>query len=415
MDDILTSLSYSLISNKRFAITSNNPIKSSDKFTNYLINHELFMSNLQDESTTLKSIDSESLNQYENFNFAVIDLLQIDSTIELIKRMIYKKDEFYHLKNLIIWQNLQLLSDSQFKLLYKLILQLDQFEMIENYNNNKIVIEIDKFDNIDTDQTHIEIIKPELFSIVLFLDVNLYSNKIYMLLKEKFWFSIYWNTEEGVKNGIEKVKTKVDSDIGYTEMILKLRNKLDTVFVAPDIKRYIYSLAVFTRCHRLASISPKTVRISTQVIDYVLDLSKVIVLWNNKDQFLSKKQGQISNSTVENQELYVTPTVVKTAFKKVCYWLVDWEYNKQFLPKQTQKQETESTDQVSEVHQEQDKLSEYNKQLQIAFLTGDWYGCDYYYVDKYLKKHENELKRDSSTGYTNKLIDDVLNSVRPPL
>ncbi|RLV96491.1 hypothetical protein JA1_000110 [Spathaspora sp. JA1] len=306
--------------------------------------------------------------QFTTEQIAIIDLSKVHTTIDLIHQMTYTDEEHNnqtYLKNIIIWRNVQQLSLTQHKSLYKLILQLDQYEK-NPLDNSPISISIE-------DQ-ELEIYKPELFTIILVLDYKLYQNKLYVYLKEKFWFSINYVVDVDLA---QEEDTTIERHDSYQQYILDSRKKLPLVYVAPDIKKYIYSLIVHIRCNRLASLAPKSVRMPTMTIDYVLDLCKALIVYKNVP------------------EMYLTPDYVKIAMRKIGYWLVDWEYNEKFCK-----------------DQEED---EYYKRLEIDMLTGDWFGSDYFYANEYIKHSRAQLDKDSPTGFTNRIVEDVLTSVRPPL
>ncbi|EGW30424.1 uncharacterized protein SPAPADRAFT_63270 [Spathaspora passalidarum NRRL Y-27907] len=356
MDNLYTALTLSLISrNKCFAISH-------------------IHDDTEDLSTDYSSIVSNSfttnvlINQcnFTKEQIAIIDLSQVHTTIDLIQQMTYidSSDNHTYLKNIILWQNVQHLSLAQHKSLYKLMLQLDQYEA--NPSENYPI-------SISIEDRELEIYKPELFTIILILDYKLYHNKLYIYLKEKFWFSI---------NYVINVDSTQEYSAGkrhesYQQYILDSRKKLQQIFIAPDIKKYIYSLIVHIRCHRLASLSPKSVRVPTMTIDYVSDMCKALLVYK------------------EVPEMYLTPDYVKIAMRKIGYWLVDWEYNEKFCK--------ENDD------------DEYYKRLEISMLTGDWFGSDYFYANEYIKHSRAKVDKESPTGFTNRIVEDVLTSVRPPL
>ncbi|KGR07430.1 hypothetical protein MG3_04707 [Candida albicans P78048] len=363
MENLYTALSISLITDdKRFVIVSDDSNKAIPKFTSMLVN----------------------TCSFDTSQYCVIDLLNVHTTIDLIHQMTNFRDNQYFLKNIIIWQNVQYLTTNQHKSLYKLILQIDQFGL-RGVRGKPIDIAIGN-DEI------ISINRPQLFTIIMAFDYKAFSKKLYIYLKEKFWFAVNYNN---VEEEDEQESDGLPQDSQYQETILGLRNSLADVFISPDIKGYIYSLIVFTRCHRLASLSPKSTRLPTMAIDYMHDFCKCLALWKNQSKL--------------NQELFITPAYVKLAFRKIGYWLVDWEYNEMFA------KDTQSSVLVDDDSNTLNNEIDYQKRLEISMLTGDWYGSDYFFVNEYLKSSKSKLDKKSSTGYTNKIIEDVISSVRPPL
>ncbi|KAG7660846.1 uncharacterized protein J8A68_005663 [[Candida] subhashii] len=381
MNNLYTALSLSLIANnKRFAISSSN------------------------SNITIPSFKHQILQQQCKFKpsqIAIIDLLQIHSTIDLINQMVYSENECdeydddnendeteVYLKNIIIWQNVQHLSINQHKSLYKLLLQLDEYEMnIAKFCTHRLSTSV----AITIENQEFKIIKPEVFTIICFLDYNLYqSHKLYIYLKEKIWLSINYHDE-----GANQISLSPLSE-PYLDYIVRLRKQMSEIYVAPDIKRYIYSLIVHIRCHRLASISPKSVRVPTMTFDYITDFCKALVLFK------------------DIPERFVTPDYVKIATRIIGYWLVDWEYNRMFSdtikkPRHIDEEEEEGNG------DEDSRQLDYLKRLQITILNGDWFGCDYFFVNEYLKHSKALFDNESPTGYSNKIIEDALTTVRPPL
>lgn len=375
MNSLYTALTLSLIANnKRFVVSSYN------------------------SNTTIPAFVYQILQQQcklKSSQIAVVDLLQVHSTIDLINQMVVSVDDNtdgeLYLKNVIIWKNIQHLSTSQHKSLYKLLLQLDEYEMnIARLRCDKLLTVF-----ITIDNQELKIHKPEVFTIVSFLDFDhCQTHKLYVYLKEKFWLSINHN---------EYHDTQVPPPLresSYFDYVLGLRKQMPTqIYIAPDIKRYIYSLIVHIRCHRLASISPKTVRVPTMTFDYICDFCKALILFKNIP------------------ERYVTPDYVKIATRIIGYWLVDWEYNRMFslMNRKHKEEEEEEKLTLANVMAKLGEELDYLKRLEIVILNGDWFGSDYFFVNEYLKHAKSKFDGDSPTGYTNRVIEDVLTIVRPPL
>lgn len=344
MNNLYTAVSLSLINRKRFVITTN------------------------DTGQLISNFQKLILQRHCQFqNICVIDLEEFTTIEELVEECTVVKDEEYTFKQVIIWKNLQKLDKSEQKLLYEFLIQIDNYDTTRDKNANYCMI------------GDIKIMKPDLFLVIPVLDLKYYKLKLNQYLKERFPFLInYYYTS--FDNMIGEVAL-IPAHDNYKLLINKLRSKVAKVYVAPDIKRYIYSLVIFTRQHRLCSLSPKETRLSTRSIDEIRLLSQALALWNDP--------------TGEN--LFVTPDTVKVSMRRIGYWLVDWEYNTEFT--------TKSSSDTQELH----------KRLQLTILVGDWYGSDYSCAEKYIESYESKPSKASPTGYTNKIIDEVLTITRPPI
>ena len=357
MNNLYTALTLSLVNRNRFVITTNDPKQLIPNFQSVILQQQC-------------NIDHGDLT--------VIDLNDyVDKTItDLVLDISSYYDGVYTFKLVVLWKNLQTVPASFQRQLYELILKIDNFDTNGSKGNT--------YSQVDD----LRIERPDLFIIIPVLDVALYSTKIFQYLKERFSFLINYNytsLEDIMSEAklIEKFPSEKPQPIlSYIQYIQILRANRPRIFMSPDIKRYIYSLVVFTRLHRLCSLAPKQTRMSTRSIDEIRDLSIALTLWMN----------------FQNPSKYfVTPDTVKIAMRRVGYWLVDWEYNTMFRYKSP------------------DDATEMEKRLQISILVGDWYGSDYSSVEKYIKLFHSKLSKSSPTGYTNKIIDDVLKQVRPPI
>lgn len=347
MNNLYTAVSLSLINRKRFVITTND-------VNNLLIEFQ--------------SLILQQICQFDHENIGVIDLLQHTTIESLIEATTIKKTTNYGhdfvFKQIIIWKNLQKLSKSDQNQLFEFLLQIDNYDTNGKKNLNYCIINDQK------------IIKPDLLLIIPVLDLQYYKLKLNQYLKERFTFLInYYYDSSSSRQSIDDIN-KPDN---YPQLIANLRLKLPQVYVAPDIKRYIYSLVIFTRQHRLCSLSPKETRLSTRSIDEIRLLAQALTLWMNQNQ---------------QKNLFVTPDIVKISMRRIGYWLVNWEYNDEF------------TSQSS---------PELYKRLYLTILVGDWYGSDYNCAEKYIKSFESKPCKNSPTGYTNKIIEEVLIKTRPPI
>lgn len=324
--------------------------------------------------------------QFEDHQIANIDLLDFlldvdplaSISTELMERIInVEKDGLRTFKNVIILRGMQRLSASSQKCLYEFISMIDQFDTNESQGNCTV-----KFNDY-------VIQKPELFVIIPILDDKLYHDKLLQYLKEKFWFCIHQkvNVDEEIAPNFQSWSMPL-AHSSYEENVIFLRDQALKVHVAPDIKRYIYSLVVHSRNHRLTSLAPLQSRLLTRAIDEIRDLCVALVAVQNYN----------------TDELFVTPDHVKVAMRKVGYWLCDWECNPLFTPPSKPQK-----------HQGFDESVEYQKRMEIKMLTGDWYGSDYTYVERYIEKMRSVKDENSPTGYTNQVIEDVIAKVHPPI
>lgn len=349
MENLYIALSLALLRNQRFTISTNST--QTTTFFNKLV--------------------VQNLCQFDKNQVCEIDLLDVfehKSLDHLLIAMTNYSDNEYVFKNVIIWKNVSKLSKDHQKELYGFITKIDK------YNMNASRLDYDPH----VAMNNLEIRRPELFTIVLMVEHKNHEQKIFQYLKEKFWFSTNYEFLSE-QECITEASSIEYSSPSYYKLISSLRHNWSSIFVSPDIKRYIYSLIVHVRNHRLASLTAMQTRLPTQTIDSVRDLCIALVLWQVED------------------ELYVTPDFVKVALRKIGYWLVDWEYNTTYTSEQSE------------------ETLEYQQRLEISMLTGDWYGCDYAHIRKYLMESKSNPDQSSPTGFTNRIIEDALRTVRPPL
>lgn len=350
MDNLYIALSLSLLRNRRFTICSNSAQTTS--FFNKLI---------------VQQVCQFEKNQVCEIDF--LDVFKHKSLDHLLIAMTNYADNEYVFKNVVIWKNVAQLSKEHQKELYGFVTKIDKYDM------NASRLDYDPH----VAMNNLEIRRPDLFTIVLMVEHQHYEHKIFQQLKEKFWFSTNYEFQSE-RECITEASAIVYSAPSYHKFISALRRDWSSIYVSPDIKRYIYSLIVHVRNHRLASLSAMQTRLPTQTIDAVRELCIALVLWQ-----------------VVEDDKYVTPDFVKVALRKVGYWLVDWEYNTKYVTEQG------------------DDSSEYLKRLELSMLTGDWYGSDYAHIQKYLAESKSKPDQSSPTGFTNTIIEDSLRAVRPPL
>lgn len=391
MESVYTALSISLITNKRLAVCCDNAVESTNHFIDRILQPCGF-------------------NQSQ---YIVIDLLKHKSIEDILHHATIEVNNGLQFRSIIIWQNLQHLDHIRQKQLYNLLLQMD------NYGKHSSRTKENLPTTIKCDGIVFEVVKPLLLTIIPFLEFDLYDQKIYPYLKEMYWSSVTFPLVSEYNNNVNFIPN-------YQSTLLNLRSKLNTVYMSPTIKSYIYSLIVFIRCHRLASLAPKLVRVPTSTILYVQDFCKSLVLWRRQlqlsrtsmsDTVVSHDENELQKTATaavdleleEETELFVTPEYVKIAVKNIGYWLVDWETNRKFANTEDLKRDPDITSKT-----ETEKVLD-NKKLEISMLTGDWYGSEYYCANELLKGYKAIRDSDSPTGMTNRIVDDAIEEVRPPL
>lgn len=320
-----------------------------------LLNNENFVINSQGNILpTLEKI----INDYD-FSYKILDLSQVENTGEFIDEITYDKNGL-HIYEIVVLKNLDRIGDSFQRDLVRL------FNGLKEYDSNLSRLE---------PKDHVVINGKKIFKSEYrcFIGINTISEtpvKLYKNLKECFWFSQF----EQEKAEDWKV---IDN---YRETLSLVRQNIDNVYMSPEILSYITSLIIHTRNHRLNTINQIQTRLHTNTIEKIIKLSKSIVAWKNPN----------------TKDLYLTPQICQLAFRKIGYWLVDWENSQIF-------------------NSIQDKDSEKRRQLIINMLAGEWYGSEWKYVKQYMKDHESKFDENSNTGFTNSIIEDVIINVRPPI
>lgn len=219
--------------------------------------------------------------------------------------------------------------------------------------------------------------KPEFFLVILVVKLGRHLPKIHPQIKDRFWFAQYCHLHNSHRHA--QHHKPQDGTLNGRKEVLNGRQALPTVFVNAQVQEYVCSLLVFTRSHRLCSIAPSTTRLTFRALEGVMRLAKSLVVL---------RSGTGSS-------LFVTPEYIKVAYRKIGYWLVDWETNALF----------------SDTSPE----NEYRKKMELTILTGDWYGSEWDTAKDYMEKFESTEDKSSTTGFTNMVVEDVLKSVRPPL
>lgn len=289
-----------------------------------------------------------------------VDLQDLDVDFERITESMVKEDGVLH--NIIIWKNLENL----------------QLDLGKKRNLLRVLDQLSRYGKVSSrglDEQPLQfggqmVQKPPLCVVIPVIQNGEHMPRINPQIKSRFFFSqLYLPTE----NDTIKLFTS-------QQLILEMRELMKTVYVKATVQEYVFSLFVFTRSHRLCSLAPLTSRPPLSGREDVLLLARALVAVQHFGH---------------DEALYMTPEHVKVAYRKVAQWLVDWETNPIFNGTA-----------------EEDS---YRKKMEVSMLTGDWFGSEWRYVDNYLTKNASTKDENSTTGFTNPLIEDVLMSVQPPI
>lgn len=338
MEHVQSALAISLIAERNFVVQTNR--------------YQLFV---------------DAFSQILRLHFGFHDIVEIDlkqaydsgNCEEIVDAMV---NEDGKLHRVVIWKNLELLDTKNLRCknaLVKILSELEQYDTLASRHNKADRFPFGKY----------SVTKPDLFVVIPVIQIGTRLPKIHQHLKERFWFSQSCFMSEKPHQRLLLLSG---------DEILQARLLLPSVYAKPTIQEYILSLLVFTRSHRLCSLAPLTTRPTSRTLDSIMELSKALVVWKNRHK---------------TQTLFVTPEYCKVAYRKIGYWLVDWETNQLFNGKE----------------------DEYRKQMEISMLTGDWYGSEWKCVEDYLEKHTSAEDKSLSTGFTNRVVEEVLGSVMPPI
>lgn len=307
------------------------------------------------------------LELYGVTDIVEIDLLQCENDFyhHITDQMVIREEGMQpKLHEIIIWKNLESakLDFERKNSIVQIFNELEQYNTLRSRNrNNDEPFKLGNF----------MVLKPEFFLVIPVIKSSRSLPKIHQHIKDCFWFAQYCYLKEQHDRHMqgEDARSKV----------LKGRIALLNVFAKPQIQEYISSLLVFTRSHRLCSLAPLTTRPTLRAKDRIMELAKALVVLRGDQE----------------TQLFVTPEYVKVAYRKIGYWLIDWETNALFNDGSVE--------------------SEYRKRMEITILTGDWYGSEWNSAEKYMEKFASTEDKNSTTGFTNFVVEDVLLSVHPPL
>ncbi|CAH2353614.1 hypothetical protein CLIB1423_11S03730 [[Candida] railenensis] len=373
MDNIYTSLSLSLIAEKRFSLNCKNGKATIDSINEYI---------LIPSSLRFLDIDLSEIFENNDGEIHIDDLITKEPVI-------------------IFWRNADKITSDQQMTLVKFLNEFDEYDTNEsrlkksnpNASVPAIVIENSSTTSSTTTPATSNSSYKYPLTIILVIENNL---NIIQQLRYKFWFCQYYS-----RHSLLRTPTDI---IGrhYLSRLRKVQQK--TVFVAPDIQRYIYSLIVHTRNHRLCSISPMETRLPTMTIQSVQLLAETYVRWTS-----------LTHPIEDSSILFVTPDVCKIVMRKVGYWLINWQKN---LGKKTSARKEEGDEEYivdnDRIHRlneaEGNKQTERIEMLKIASLGGDWYGTDWKFIQNYIQRCEGKGKEEY-----NVIVEDALHKVQPPV
>lgn len=350
MDSLYEGISLTLLGRKKLAVLTDS-YENTEKLVLEILRREC-----QFREEQVGIIDVFKLLQEGGLNDLIRLMTVLDSNTGEIS-----------LRKVIIWKNLEALSKEQQKRgIYHLLNEIDQYST----NSSKM------FPQKQILLGDYLVIKPDIFTIIPILELASVHVQMSQYVKEHFWFAVR------MYGMSQPLKLSQDSSLlpDYENSILWLRDKiLPQVYIASDIRRYIYSLIIHARNHRLCSFAPIRSRLTTLSIENVTLLAACLRVFEKRS----------------TDRLFVTPEYCEMAMRKIGYWLIDWE-------------------QESSVASGNDGNSktEYWNRLEVASLTGDWYNSDYRYVKEYVKQCKTDP---NPTNYVNRIVEDAIAAVRPPL
>lgn len=305
---------------------------------------------------SLKCLASEGFNIDD---IVEVDLQALDVDFNAIAETIINPEGFVY--SMIIWKNLETvkLDFDRKRNLLRVLDELSRYGKVSSRNTDHEPFQLgDRM-----------VRKPPICILVPIIVNGTHMPKINPQIKSRFFYSQLYIPQDGDESKLQS--SEVD--------ILLARCRLETVFVKATVEEYAFSLFVFARSHRLCSLAPLSSRPPLSARENVLLLAKALVVARSAD----------------DERLFVTPEHVKVAFRKVASWLIDWETNPLF-----------SGD---------GEKDDYRRKMEISMLTGDWFGSEWRHVENYITKNTSKPDNNSTTGFTNPLVEDVLLSVQPPL
>ena len=264
--------------------------------------------------------------------------------------------------SITFWTNVDLCSPNQQRHLVKALLEIDHYDTNES---REARARQRRTQPLQT-QTR-QAFEPTIVLVISDPD------RIIQSLKLKFWFAqVCWKFDTW------------DPPQDWLKQLSLAKAEYSKVFMASEVQRYIYSLIVHSRNHRLCLVSPMLSRLPTLAIESIADLAKAIVVWTAERD---------TRSDTAPRRLFVTPDVCKIAMRKIGYWLINWRA-----------QEMKRLPRELKVQHEQRNSTRYD------MLLGDWYGSEWDVVQRYIS-----LSKEKERDEWNVIVEDTIANVQPPM
>ncbi|RLV85512.1 hypothetical protein JA9_001926 [Meyerozyma sp. JA9] len=413
MNNLFTAFSVAVISQLRFALFTDSVDSAVESLTGQII-------------------------KFYKASYVVVDMNEEPSEeklVEMITQAPQDGGEVPELVNIVVFKKLEATSASYQRKIIHFINALDSY----NTNSSRLQPQPIQFERSKAS-------RPQIFMIIPVIKRQEDGTPPQLVphLRHKFAFSQFYNAVDG-----DSVAVSVAPDL------LALRSLVDQVFVSPEIRGYIYSLLVHIRTHRLCSLNSMGARPPTGTLDWVRMVAAAMVVWNehvgpkearektdtksaetsgekeeteeteteksetektetektdtektdteksDTEKTDTEKSGDEASGTIsprslsEENELFLTPTFVQVATRKVAYFQVDWE-----------------SDTIFSRHW---RGPEKHRQQEISMLTGDWYGSEWVFVKRYIDEHRSQPSDHTPTGTTNDVVEEAIARVRPPI
>lgn len=380
MNNLFTAFSVAVISQLRFAL-----------FTDSV-------------DSAIETLTAKIINFYK-LSHVVVDMKEEpkdEKLVEMITQRPQNGGEHPELVNIVVLKNLETTSASYQRKIIHFINALDSY----NTNSLRLLPQPIQFAQLKAS-------RPQIFMIIPVIKRREDGTPPQLVphLRHKFAFSQFYNALD-----LDLLAVTVVPDL------LALRLLVDQVFVSAEIRGYIYSLLVHIRTHRLCSLNSMGARPPTGTLDWVRMVAAAMVVWNEhveqeqkntesaeqreNDEETEKEElngfvEQVSDTISlserggEENDLFLTPTFVQVAIRKVTYFQVDWELDTIFSRHWTG--------------------PEKHRQQEISMLTGDWYGSEWVYAKRYIDEHRSQPSDHTPTGITNDIVEEAIAHVRPPI
>ena len=390
MNNLFTAFSVAVISQLRFAL-----------FTDSV-------------ESAVESLTAQIINFYK-LSHVVVDMKEEpkeEKLVEMITQRPQNGGEHPELVNIVVFKNLETTSASYQRKIIHFINALDSY----NTNSLRLLPQPIQFAQLKAS-------RPQIFMIIPVIKRREDGTPPQLVphLRHKFAFSQFYNALD-----LDLLAVAVVPDL------LALRLLVDQVFVSAEIRGYIYSLLVHIRTHRLCSLNSMGARPPTGTLEWVRKVTAAMSVRNEHErekknsesgEQTEKKENDEEDKKTENEDrekeelngfveqvsdtislsegggeendLFLTPTFVQVAIRKVTYFQVDWE--------------------LDTIFSRHWNGPEKHRQQEISMLTGDWYGSEWVYAKRYIDEHRSQPSDHTPTGITNDIVEDAIARVRPPI